>query len=118
MVEREGLLEAVRRLVPAGEHRARVVGEHVDARVRRTQFVGEAPHLGQLREVGDMLVNRGAGAGAAGELSCLANSCGVPSHDRYVGAALRQFDGCCSADSACRAGDHHQRHATTVAVGR
>ena len=60
VVEREGLLEAVRRDVAGGEHRARVVGEHVDPRMAVEELAGEPTHLVEPREVGDVLVDRRA----------------------------------------------------------
>jgi hypothetical protein len=54
MVRLEGRLEAVDRDRAIAEDAARVVREHVDARIARPQFVGERAHLGEHGEVGDV----------------------------------------------------------------
>ena len=52
MVEREGVLQAVRGHVPVRPGAADVVHEYVEARVDLIDLGGEAPHLGLRRQVG------------------------------------------------------------------
>jgi hypothetical protein len=105
VVEREGALEAVGRDLARREHRAGVVGEHVDALVALEQLGRQPADLVQALEVGDVLVRR-AGRGRGG----LAHVRRVAADDRDLRAAPRQLDRCGAPDPARRAGQHHQGH--------
>jgi hypothetical protein len=49
MVEREGLLQAIRGLLARGEQCPRVVGKDVDVLVVPTDLVGQRPDVGDRR---------------------------------------------------------------------
>ncbi len=49
MVEREGLLQALRGLLARGEQRPRVVGKHVDVLVVLADLLGQHPDVGHQR---------------------------------------------------------------------
>jgi hypothetical protein len=100
VVERESLLEAVGGQVARGEHGARVVRKHVDARVGVEQLGREPVYLLNPCEVGKVLVHGRAAAGGARLLRSRPHAHRVAADDPQLGAAARELDGARLADPA------------------
>ncbi len=105
VIEREGELEPVRRLVALGEDAASVVHQYVDAR-QRGEFLGKLAHAGEERQVGEDERHV-----ALRPRRLDARDGGLAPHpvaaDQHQPRALgREFLGGGEADARGRAGDH------------
>ena len=118
MVEGEGLLEAVGRDVPRREHRAGVVREHVDARVRLAELPRHPADLVHPRQVGDVLVHGRAVAGGTRLLRSRPYALRVAADEGELGAAPGQLESGGVADASRRAGEDDRRHAVILAYER
>ena len=114
MIEREGALEAVGRHAAAREDRARIVDQHVDARLGSRDLGAEALDLGELRQVG--IVNGVAEAGCGGlELRERRPPTGaIARHDDQPRPHAGEAQGRDLADPGGCAGHHHGLVAHTV----
>jgi hypothetical protein len=107
VVEREGVLEALRRHRARGEDRAGVVGQHVDARLGRSDCGGDAPGFCQHGKIGVVDDVSNARRGRPQPRQCRLAPRAVARDEHQPRAQFRQAHGGDLADAGGRASDHH-----------